>query len=252
MGIANLCKWILNPETLKKIWVYVANRFSPPFPYRFNYDDKVGFRLDENNCPICPICLNEDKVTPGKFKGRRTLICPIHGEVKGTKAITPKSQKSHEPDGNAVKAKESVSYSIDGIFELLIEIAKKMPTGWPPELPSEDTPEFWKEAVRYESALRSVVSRKIVLLFDKDDLKVNNWTSLEAWLYHRRADFVINILFEAARRRVTLKDEPRAALRSFLLETWDEYGAQAFWFHAMERDGKPAPDADPILVELMK
>ena len=251
MDITNLSKWILDSDALKTLWAYVANFFTPPFPYRFDYDDKVGFRLDENNCPLCPICLNEGKATSGKLKGRRTLICPIHGDVNGTKAVTQKREKRHLIEANNIAVNETDSNNIDGVFELLIKIAKQMTTDWPAELPPENTSGFWKEAARYESALRAVVSRKIELLFDKDDLKVNNWTALETWLYYRRVDFVMNILFEAGRRRVILKDKPRIALRHFLLETWDEYGVQAFWNHAMERDGKPAPDADPVLVNLL-
>lgn len=255
MDISDLVKWILDSDTLKKAWAYVSNYFTPPYSYRFNYDDNVGFRLDENNCPLCPICLNEYKVTPGKYSKRyRTLTCPIHGEVKGTKAIAKKNENKNSKIENKHSENKSASNNIDSIFELLIQIAKQMPTDWPLELPSENTPGFWKKAACYESALRGVISRKIKVLFDnnKGILHVKDWTPLEAWLYCRRVDFVINILFEATRRRVSLKDEPYEALKSFLLETWDEYGAIAFWFHAIERDGKPAADADPILVEIMK
>lgn len=244
--------WKIAQYCVTKFWSVISRYFDPPYHSRFKYDDTIGFRLDEENCPLCPKCLAESKATPGTYKSRRTLVCPIHGEVKGAKAVSKKILNKTKKQIKGIDTNTAPSNNIDGVFVLLTKIEKKLRTDWPQELPQENSPGFWREATRYESALRSVVSHKIELLFDNKDFDVSNWSALETWLYLRRVDFILNVLLEAAERKVDLKDEPRKALRSFLLEMWDECGALAFWNFAMERDGKPSPDANPLLVEIIK
>lgn len=246
--------WVLNPDTLKRIWTYVASRFSPPFYYRFKYDDKTGFHLDENGCPLCPKCLENNKAVPGMMVRKRTLLCNLHGEVRGTKAVfKTDNAKKNKSKASSTKNYTEQSCSIDDVFDLLIQIVRIMPTDWPTELPPASTSGFWKDATRYESALRSVISSKIASLFDKSTPDFNDWVAIEIWLLSKRIEFATNLLLWKAREQNCLfNGDTKTILKLLLLEAWDEWGAAAFWSHAMERNGKPHPDADPILVTLMK
>ena len=136
------------------------------------------------------------------------------------------------------------------LFDLLCEIEGLLSKERPPELPADNAPEFWEAATRLEFSHRTALTEKIRLALTNGLQSVATWTPVEAWLYRRRVDWAVQIAIEAARHGSACADSPREFLMKFIVEDWGEDGAIAFWNHAMERNGKPHPDADEDIVGL--
>ena len=137
------------------------------------------------------------------------------------------------------------------LFDLLGEIEGMLLKERPPELPAESASGFWETATRLEFSHRAALTGKIRLALTDGLQSVATWTPIEAWLYRRRVDWAIQIALEASKRRIACADSPREFLMKFIVEDWSENGAIAFWNHAMERDGKPHPDADEDILGLL-
>ncbi|MBR4653473.1 MAG: hypothetical protein IKO72_08945 [Kiritimatiellae bacterium] len=137
------------------------------------------------------------------------------------------------------------------LFDLLETIEQLRPKDWPPELPPEGTPGFWEAATRQEFAHRATLTEKIRLAL-KDGLQsVAAWTPIESWLYSRRRDWVIQIVYEAVMNHVSCSDSPQDFLMNVIVDHWRGEGAHAFWDFAMERGGKPSPETDEDIVKMM-
>ena len=104
MGLTDHIK--IKPKKMISLVKEVYKKLGKPYYARYNYNDDIGFCIDENNCPLCPKCLLEAKSTPGQYLGNRKMSCIIHGEVQGAKSIK---------DGSIVKIDASKE-SADEIF----------------------------------------------------------------------------------------------------------------------------------------
>jgi len=137
------------------------------------------------------------------------------------------------------------------LFDLLTEIEEQLPKAWPEELPAEDAPGFWEQATRLEFAHRATLTRKIRHALEGDVRSFATFSPLEAWLYQRRMEWATQLVLEAAKQGAACTDSPRDFLLDVVAEHWHEHGAIAFWNHAMERDGKPHPEADEDILRAM-
>lgn len=137
------------------------------------------------------------------------------------------------------------------LFDLLGDISRVLPKDWPAELPDESAPGFWEAATRQEFSHRSALSEKIRFILSGDVMSASAWSPIEAWLYRRRAEWAIQLVIEAAKRRKTSDDSPRDFLLRVMVEDWSGNGAIAFWNHAMERDGKPHPYVDKDVLRIL-
>lgn len=137
------------------------------------------------------------------------------------------------------------------LFDLLDEIERLLPKEWPSELPPENTPGFWETATRQEFAHRATLTEKIRLALTAGLHTVSLWSPIEAWLYQRRMEWATQLVLEAATQEISCSDSPREFLLHVMADHWHEDGAIAFWNHAMERDGKPHPEADEDVVRLL-
>lgn len=75
---------IIKLEWLKALFTKMAK----PYHARYKFDNTIGFYKDENDCPLCPKCLNERTSTPGRYIGKRKMSCPVHGEVNGAESVS--------------------------------------------------------------------------------------------------------------------------------------------------------------------
>lgn len=137
------------------------------------------------------------------------------------------------------------------LFDILSGIENLLPKEWPSELPPEDAPGFWEAATRQEFAHRAILTEKIRLALTGGLQSLATWPPIEAWLYRRRMEWATQLVFEAVKRGFSCSDTPREFLLRVMVDTWHEDGALAFWNHAMERDGKPHPEADKDIVRMM-
>ena len=137
------------------------------------------------------------------------------------------------------------------LFDLLDEIERQLPKTWPPELPPAGTPGFWEAATRQEFAHRATLTEKIRLALIDGPQFFSTFSPIEAWLYQRRMEWATQLVLEAAKRKILCADSPREFLMHIMVDRWSDDGAQAFWNHAMERDGKPHPEADEDILRMM-
>lgn len=137
------------------------------------------------------------------------------------------------------------------LFDLLSEIEKLLPKEWPSELPSVNTPGFWETATRQEFAHRSTLTEKIRLALTGRLQSVATWSPIEVWLYQRRMEWATQLALEGAKQRLACSDSPRDFLLNVMVEHWHENGAIAFWNHAIERGGKPHPEAGEDILKMM-
>ena len=137
------------------------------------------------------------------------------------------------------------------LFDLLDEIERQLTKTWPTELPPAGTPGFWEAATRQEFAHRATLTEKIRLALIDGPQFFSTFSPIEAWLYQRRMEWATQLALEAAKRKISCADSPRAFLMNVMVEHWSEEGAHAFWNHAMERDGKPHPEADEDILKMM-
>ena len=138
------------------------------------------------------------------------------------------------------------------LFDLLTKIEELLPKEWPSELPPESTPGFWEIATRQEFAHRATLTEKIRLALSNDLQTVALWSPIEAWLYRRRMEWAIQLVLEAVKQKTSCSETPREFLMHVIVDHWHEEGAIAFWNHAMERDGKPHPEADEYILRVLK
>ena len=141
---------------------------------------------------------------------------------------------------------------VDELFDILQKIEATLPKEWPNELPREtNTPSFWEAATRQEFAHRTTLTEKIRLALTDGLQSVATWSPIEAWLYQRRMEWATQLVLEAAKQQMSSSDTPREFLMNVIVDHWHENGAIAFWNHAMERDGKPHPEADEDILKIM-
>lgn len=79
-----------------------------------------------------------------------------------------------------------------------------LPQVWPPELPSESTPDFWFTACKYEMSARDGLSEKLRLVIQGKESPP--MTLLEAWLFRRRLEWAAQVALAKAKEGV----EPNA------------------------------------------
>ena len=138
------------------------------------------------------------------------------------------------------------------LFDLLERIEKQTVKDWPAELPPETAPGFWETATRMEFLHRATLTEKIRLALTASLESAATWSPIEVWLYQRRVEWATQIAFEAAKQNATCQDSPEEFLLETIVDHWHDQGALAFWEHAMERDGKPHPEADEDVLKLMQ
>lgn len=137
------------------------------------------------------------------------------------------------------------------LFDLLDEIERQLPKAWPAELPPEGSPGFWQVATRQEFEHRAILTEKIRLALTDGPQFFSTFSPIEAWLYRRRMEWATQLVLEAAKRGIHCTDTPHAFLKNVMVEHWADQGAHAFWNHAMERNGKPHPEADEDILRLL-
>ncbi|OAM89324.1 hypothetical protein OH491_13630 [Termitidicoccus mucosus] len=127
----------------------------------------------------------------------------------------------------------------DEAMNMLRWLGEQLPREWPPELPPEDTPDFWFTACKHEFATRKAISAKMRRLAASDtsfDL-----SALEAWLVRRRIEWAAQLALAAAQTGKAPGMGLREFLAYLLADSWETDGCQGLWKHA-ERDGKPHPE----------
>ena len=137
------------------------------------------------------------------------------------------------------------------LFDLLIEIENLLPKTWPEELPEETDPKFWEIATRQEFAHRATLTEKIRIALTADLKSFSTFAPIEAWLYQRRMEWATQLALETVKQNCCSSDSPREYLLEVIVDHWHEDGAVAFWNHAMERCGKPHPEADEDILRLL-
>ena len=63
-------------------------------------------------------------------------------------------------------------------------------------------------------------------------------------------EWATQLVLEAVKQETSCSDTPREFLMHVIADHWHEEGAIAFWEHAMERDGKPHPEADEDILRV--
>lgn len=114
-----------------------------------------------------------------------------------------------------------------------------LPTVWPPELPPEETPDFWFIACRHEMMTRKEISAQIRTMIETGDS--GTVTPLEAWLIRRRLEWAGQMALAAVTKKVEPSGGLAEALYEVLVRSWEDAGCIAMWNHA-ERGGKPHPE----------
>lgn len=138
------------------------------------------------------------------------------------------------------------------LFDLLLKIEHLLPKTCPSELPPETTPGFWTLATQQEFAHRATLTEKIRLALTASLESVATWSPIEVWLYQRRMEWATQIALEAEKQNASCSDSPEEFLLATIVDHWHDQGALAFWEHAMERDGKPHPEADEDILKMMQ
>lgn len=120
----------------------------------------------------------------------------------------------------------------------LVRAEKDLPQVWPPELPSETTPDFWFTVCRFEMSTRDIVSEKLRLLLSG---RAVDPTLLEVWFFRRRFEWAGQVALAKAKEGVEPPVPLAEVLEWALVKTWQTDGCISLWKHA-ERGGKPHPD----------
>lgn len=114
-----------------------------------------------------------------------------------------------------------------------------LPAVWPPELPPEQTPDFWFVVCRHEMASRKDISAQLRSMIITGDTGMVQ--PLQAWLIRRRFEWAGQLAMVA----VMKKNEPDEGLAEILewvlIVSWETDGCISMWNHA-ERGGTPHPE----------
>jgi hypothetical protein len=123
-------------------------------------------------------------------------------------------------------------------IECLKILDKEIPAEFPPELPSENDPNFWLLATKLEMQARSGLSTKIRALIETQVSP--DFSKLECWLYRRRTEWAGQVALVKVKEGV----EPNVMLAELLVwglvTSWENAGCISMWNH-MERGGQPHP-----------
>lgn len=114
-----------------------------------------------------------------------------------------------------------------------------LPALWPPELPPEQTLDFWFVACRHEMRTRQEISTQIRRMIETGDS--GTVSPLAAWLIRRRLEWAGQMALAGASRKVEPAGGVAEALYEVLVLSWETDGCIGMWNHA-ERDGKPHPE----------
>ena len=124
-------------------------------------------------------------------------------------------------------------------FTLWIKgIETRLSKEWPPELPPEQTPDFWFTVCKLEMATRDSLSGKLTSLAENKEFPP--LTILESWFFRRRIEWAVQVALEKAAEGEP-SEAPAEIIKWLLVKTWQSGGCIALWNHA-ERDGKLHPD----------
>lgn len=124
-------------------------------------------------------------------------------------------------------------------LDRISEIDGKLPASWPPELPPEGAPEFWTIAAQVEMRDRKRISELCSRLVEAGEAV--SMTALDGWLCHRRVEWACQVILAKAHEGVVPPVPLSEVLIWALIGSWDSDGCIAFWYHAIERGGKPHP-----------
>ncbi len=125
------------------------------------------------------------------------------------------------------------------VLDWLKSMDSRLPAVFPPELPSEESPDFWFRAAQIEMATRGTLSAKIRSLVNGQEL--SDMTPLEAWLYRRRVEWAAQVILVKAKERVEPDASVAEVLDWLLIGSWESDGCIGLWNHA-ERGGKSHPE----------
>jgi hypothetical protein len=125
-------------------------------------------------------------------------------------------------------------------MDWLRAIDATLPQKWPPDLPPESTPGFWRHAAELEMQRRSIVSERTREMIESGRLPPT-MTTLDLWFYRRRVEWAGQVILAKAQEGVE-PDVPLAEVLAWILiGSWDTDGCIGFWNHAVERMGMPHP-----------
>jgi hypothetical protein len=125
------------------------------------------------------------------------------------------------------------------IMDWLVGTTKQLPQVWPPELPPEETKDFWFTASRFEMQTRKEISARMRLMFHGQEM--GDLLPLECWFFRRRIEWAAQIALAAVQKCVPPEGTAEETLEHLLIESWEKDGCISMWNHA-ERDGRPHPE----------
>ena len=140
---------------------------------------------------------------------------------------------------------------LNEIFDELQKVATELTKDPPKELPPDTDPKFWEIATRQEFEHRNELTGKIRLALSGDYESAASWSPIEAWLYNLRVQWLMQLLVEWAKSEDRVPQSSSDILTRTLCDQWATDGAIAFFDHSMMRDGKPHPDADEDVLQMM-
>ena len=125
------------------------------------------------------------------------------------------------------------------VLDWLKSMDSRLPAIFPPELPPEESPDFWFRVAQLEMSTRDTLSTKVRSLVNGEGFPF--MTPLEAWLYRRRVEWAAQLALVKAKERVEPDASLPEVLEWLLVRSWESDGCVAIWNHA-ERGGRPHPE----------
>lgn len=125
------------------------------------------------------------------------------------------------------------------IMDWLVDTIQQLPQVWPPELPPEETKDFWFTACRFEMQTRKEISARIRLMFHGEEM--GEVRPLESWFFRRRMEWASQVVLAAVQKHLPPGRTAEETLEHLLIESWEKDGCVSMWYHA-ERGGQPHPE----------
>ncbi len=123
-------------------------------------------------------------------------------------------------------------------MDVIVNASKSLPPVWPPELPPENTPDFWFMACKLEMSTRDSVSAKLRTL--SSGAEAPDPTPLEAWFFRRRFEWAGQVMLAKVQEQIEPDATLAEVLEWLLVRSWETDGCIAMWNHA-ERGGRAHP-----------
>lgn len=158
----------------KEVLNWILGKIIPPLPERYQFNDRIGFRVDTGNHPLCPICLGAGKVVPGTYDGAKKMVCPEHRLVTGAQPVV-------EPDDEEIGRVDSLAPDLDTPkiwLSLFTATAFEINAAY--DAVPEDQPTFTEiysasdkqQLVRYLARRYHQLTDFSFVLYDKDKLEI--------------------------------------------------------------------------------